>query len=103
MLYEEIRGRNGIAIPHTSGNQGARANSEQFGAPLAPDPVKTADLNERAGYQPKGFVNNAWGKGYKLGIIASSDHGSTHISYAMVYTDTPTRQGVLDAIRKRHT
>jgi hypothetical protein len=123
LLYEDIRGRNGIAISHTSSTrmgtdwrdnnpalepvveiyQGARANSEQFGAPLAPDPAKTADLNERAGYQTAGFVNNAWAKGYKLGIITSSDHGSTHISYAMVYTDNPTRQGVLDAIRKRHT
>ena len=58
---------------------------------------------DRAGYRPEGMVHNAWAKGYKLGIITSSDHGSTHISYAMVYTDSPTRQGVLDAIRKRHT
>src|SRR5262249_22861911 len=37
------------------------------------------------------------------GIITSSDHGSTHISYALVYTEDYTRQGVLNAIRKRHT
>ncbi len=49
------------------------------------------------------MVSNAWAKGYRLGIITSSDHGSTHISYAMVYTDDPSRQGVLDAIKKRHT
>ena len=49
------------------------------------------------------MVSKAWGKGYKLGVIASSDHLSTHLSYAMVYADIPTRQGVLDAIRKRHT
>ena len=36
-------------------------------------------------------------------MIASSDHFSTHISYALVYTADPTRQGILDAIRKRHT
>ena len=58
---------------------------------------------KQAGYQPEGMVSNAWAKGYKLGIITSSDHGSTHISYAMVYTGDPSRQGVLDAIRKRHT
>jgi hypothetical protein len=57
----------------------------------------------RAGYQPEGMVANAWAKGYKLGIVTSSDHGSTHISFAMVYTDNPSRQGILDAIRKRHT
>jgi hypothetical protein len=38
-----------------------------------------------------------------LGVIASSDHFSTHLSYACVYTDDLTRQGILDAIRKRHT
>jgi hypothetical protein len=48
-------------------------------------------------------VTNAWAKGYKLGIIASSDHSSTHISYAMVYTPDRSRQGILDAIHKRHT
>ena len=123
MLYEEIRGRNGLAISHTSATrmgtdwrdndpdlepvveifQGARANSEQLGAPLAYDTKGYDDLRDRAGYFPEGFVSNAWAKGYKLGIITSSDHGSTHLSYAMVYTDDPSRQGVLDAIRKRHT
>ena len=58
---------------------------------------------QRAGYFPVGFVRNAWEKGYRLGIITSSDHNSTHYSYAMVYTDRPTRQGILDAIRRRHT
>src|SRR3954449_7573678 len=49
------------------------------------------------------MVSNALSKDHKLGITASSDHGSTHISYALVYTDDPSRQGVLNAIRKRHT
>jgi len=49
------------------------------------------------------MVSEGWAKGYKLGVIASSDHFSTHISYAMVYTGDSTRQGILDAIRKRHT
>jgi len=56
-----------------------------------------------AGYQPGGMFSNALAKGYRLGIIASSDHASTHISYAMVYTDDFSRQGILDAIRKGHT
>jgi hypothetical protein len=49
------------------------------------------------------MVSNAWAKGYLLGVEASSDHGSTHISYTLVYTADPTRQGVLNAIRQRHT
>jgi hypothetical protein len=123
LLYEEIRPRNGIAIPHTSGTrmgtdwrdnspdlepvveifQGARTNYEQLGAPLVADEQKDAQHIQNAGYEPSGMVANAWAKGYRLGIITSSDHGSTHISYAMVYTADPSRQGVLDAIRKRHT
>jgi hypothetical protein len=38
-----------------------------------------------------------------LGTIASSDHYSTHYSYALVYTSSFTREGILDAIRRRHT
>jgi len=123
LLYEDIKGRNGIAISHTSGTrmgtdwrdnnpelepvveifQGARTNYEAMDAPFMANPEKDGPHVQQAGYQPEGVVSNAWAKGYKLGIIASSDHGSTHISYAMVYTDEPNRQGILDAIRKRHT
>ena len=122
MLYEDVRARNGVVIPHTSATnhghrladndpklepvveifQGARASSESLGAPLAYAAGHDASSRTSA-IRPPGFVTNAWAKGYKLGIIASSDHGSTHISYAMVYTDDPSRQGILDAIRKRHT
>ena len=83
--------------------QGCRTSYERLGAPLVVDVDKDASHMKRAGYQPEGMVNNAWAKGYKLGIIAASDHGSTHISYAMVYTDDFSRQGILDAIRERHT
>ena len=48
-------------------------------------------------------MTQAWKKGYRIGVIASSDHHSTHYSYAMVYTDDPTREGILEAIRRRHT
>lgn len=123
LLYEELRRLNGLAISHTSATrmgtdwsdydpevepvveiyQGARTNYEDPKAPFAADPIKDKEHIERAGYQPAGFVVNAWGKGYRLGIITSSDHGSTHISYAMVYTDDFSREGILNAIRARKT
>ena len=123
LLYEDIRPRNGIAISHTSGTrmgtdwrdndpqlepvveifQGARSNYESMDAPFWTKKGKDDGLMGNAGYEEQGEVKKAWAKGYKLGITSSSDHGSTHISYAMVYTDNPTRRGVLDAIRKRHT
>jgi len=123
LLYEILRRTGGIAIPHTSATrmgtdwrdndrelepvveiyQGARSNYEYEGAPRAADVKRDAQLNGRAGFQPSGFVNLAWKKGYRLGTIASSDHGSTHISYALVYCKDYTREGILDAIRKRRT
>ena len=33
----------------------------------------------------------------------SSDHGSTHISYTLVYTPANDRESILAAIRQRHT
>ena len=123
LLYEEVRSRNGVVISHTSGTrmgtdwrdndpalepvveifQGARTSYEKLGFPYVAAKGKDDQHMETAGYQPAGMVNNAWAKGYKLGIVTSSDHGSTHISYAMVYTDNVSRQGVLDGIRRRHT
>jgi len=123
LLYEEVRAQNGLAIRHTSATnqggfwnendpdlepvveifQGARTSSEQPGGPLVTDPKQDTEQIKLIGYRPEGMISVAWAKGYKLGVIASSDHFSTHISYACVYTDDPTRQGILDAIRKRHT
>jgi hypothetical protein len=123
LLYEEIRPRGGLAISHSSGTvmgtdwrdndpelepvveifQGDRTSYEQAGGPLAADPVRDQYHVKHVGYYPEGMVSSAWAKGYKLGVIASSDHESTHMSYAMVYTDDPSRSGILQAIRKRHT
>src|SRR5262249_37873664 len=53
-------------------------------------------------YKPDGFVWNALAKGYRLGFQASSDHISTHVSYACVLAEDFSRRGILDAFRKRH-
>ena len=120
-LYEAVRRMGGIAISHTSGTrmgtdwrdndpeiepvveimQGARTNYEYIGAPLSAKSGEPADAP--GGYVPIGVVRNAWNKGYRLGTTVSSDHGSTHYSYTMVYTDRVTREGILDSIRRRHT
>ena len=121
LLLDEVRQAGGISIPHTSAMnnfgtdwvdtdpavepvveifQGCRMSSEAAGAPYAYAPD-----DQRFGkqYNGGGMLSNAWSKGYRLGVIASSDHSSTHISYAMVYTADTTREGILDAIRRRHT
>src|SRR6185437_11792377 len=53
------------------------------------------------GYKPKGFVNLALLKGYRLAFESSSDHISTHLSYCNVYVTDNTRAGIIDAIKKR--
>jgi len=54
------------------------------------------------GWRPKGFIDLALAKGYKLSFEASSDHVSTHMSYANIYTTGVNREAVLDGFKKRH-
>jgi hypothetical protein len=120
LLYESIRRTGGIAIPHTTGSnmgtdwryhdqelgpvveifQGDRISYEAPGAPRAP---RSADDKPIGGYQESGLVWSAYRKGLRIGTIASSDHWSTHISYALVYTEQPTREAIFDAIKRRRT
>jgi hypothetical protein len=119
-LYEYLRRSDGIAMPHTTATlmgtdwrdndreveplveiyQGDRTSAEYEGAPRAP---KGGDPNTQpGGYKPQGFVWNAWAKGFKLGVQSSSDHSSTHVSYAVLLAEDNTREAVLRAIRARH-
>jgi len=120
-LYEYLKKYNGIAIPHTSATtmgtdwrdndpaveplveiyQGDRVSAEYEGAPKAANRANPA--SGPGGFKPAGYVWNAWAKGYKLGIQAASDHLSTHISYACTLATEFTREGLLDAMRKRHS
>jgi hypothetical protein len=53
--------------------------------------------------EPGTFAQDALNKGYRYGFIASSDHGSTHNSYACVYVKEATREGIIDAMLARRT
>ncbi|HEY3839065.1 MAG TPA: DUF3604 domain-containing protein, partial [Bryobacteraceae bacterium] len=117
MLYEYLKKFNGIVASHTSGTnmgtdwrdndpdsepvveiyQGDRQNYER---PDAPRTIKPNDAI--GGYRPKGFVNLALEKGYKLSFEASSDHISTHMSYTNLIARDTSRAAVLDAFKKRH-
>ncbi len=119
-LFESLRQTGGLSMPHSSATaqgtdwrdndpaveplieiyQGYRTSYEYEGAPRA-----ATALNQHAqksGWQPEGFWWNALAKGYKLGVQSSSDHWSTHISYAAIVAENFTREGLLDAMRKRH-
>ncbi len=125
MLYEEIRRTGGLAISHTSATnmgtdwrdndpelepvveifQGDRYSYECAGCPFADkgDNYPSAGSAMLETIHADGMVAAAWKKGHRLGVIASSDHLSTHMSYGMVYAEHATREGVADAIRRRHT
>lgn len=118
MLYKYLHLFKGVCASHTSVGtmgtdwrnwdgevepmvevyQGARQNYEYPGCPRCP-----TENDAIGGWEPAGFINNAFAKGYKFSFQSSSDHGSTHISYAMVYTDDYSREGIVAAMRKRHT
>ncbi len=119
-LYQYLKATGGIAMSHTSATnmgtdwrdnepeaeplveiyQGDRTNYEYEGAPRSA--IGSRPDYQPGGYRPAGYVRNAWAKGHRLGVQASSDHLSTHISYAMLLVDEFTREGMLDAIRRRH-
>jgi hypothetical protein len=115
-LYEYLKKYDGIVASHTSGTdmgtdwrdndpmvepaveiyQGCRQNYEMPGAPRS----NTEDYSI-GGWRPLGFVSLALKKGYRLAFQASSDHGSTHISYCNLWVTKPTRDGVMEAFKKR--
>jgi len=70
---------------------------EHLGAP------KAAPKTDKPGRHDAGYVWNALAKGYRLGFQSSSDHFSTHISYAVVLTEEVSRQGLIEAFHRRHS
>jgi hypothetical protein len=117
-LYGYLKQFHGVTASHTSATsmgtdwrdndsdsepvveiyQGDRQNYEMEEAPRA-----SSEKDAIGNWRPKGFINVALDKGYKLGFEASSDHISTHISYADAFVKGEiTRESVLDAFRKRH-
>ena len=114
-----------ISIPHTSATQmgtdwrynderverlvemfqGNRDSYEYYGAPRA----AVAESLLVGGYvtsgeiRRKGYIWNALAKGYKMGFIASSDHRSTHMSYAAAYTPARNYADIWNSLYARRT
>jgi hypothetical protein len=123
MLYRYLHAMGGVCAGHTSATsmgtdwrdndplvepiveiyQGDRMSYEHEGAPRAGYEATSGKTPVNvAGWFPKGFINLALQKGYKLGFQASSDHWSTHISFFIILAEKGDREGLLDAVRKRH-
>jgi hypothetical protein len=118
MLYKYLKFFHAICASHSSGTgmgtdwrdndpvyepmvevyQGCRQSYERPGAPRT-----ATEQDAIGGWRPKGFINLALLKGYRFSFECSSDHTSTHISYAMIYSEGRSREQLLDAMRARHT
>jgi hypothetical protein len=129
LLYLYLKRFGGLCAPHTSATdmgtdwrnydaevepfveiyQGDRNNYERPDAPRtavtqAKLKQSTPEKESLGGWRPKGFVNLALKMGRRYAFEASSDHISTHLAYCNVLIPAdvePTRQAVLDAIKKR--
>jgi hypothetical protein len=122
MLYAYLKHFGGICASHTSATnmgtdwrdndrllepvveiyQGDRNNYECEGAPRGLTASNLA--NNKVGNESvhaQGFVWNALAKGYRFGFESSSDHISTHTSYAIALVEQPGRQAIMDAFRAR--
>jgi len=119
-LFPYLRENDGISMPHSSGTaqgtdffdndpeleplieifQGYRASYEYQGAPLAASVQKLRE--QRSGFNASGYYWEALAKGLKLGVQASSDHWSTHLSYAMIVSEDSSRESMFAALKKRH-
>lgn len=120
-LFGYLRKYNGIAMPHTSATDMGtdwrdydpevepvveiyQSDRNSYECPdcwrAAPPNVKKMQYG---GYKPDGFVSEAWKKGYRLGVQASSDHLGVHTAYSMIIAARNDRDSLVDAIRKRHT
>jgi hypothetical protein len=124
MLYRYLKELGGVCASHTSATsmgtdwrdndsvvepvveiyQGDRMSYEKQGAPRAgyeqgsgKKPINIA------GWYPKGFINLALDKGYRLAFQSSSDHISTHISYCVVMAENASRKEILEALLKRRS
>jgi hypothetical protein len=115
-LFAYLRKFGGLTSPHTSATgagtdfrdidpevqpvveiyQGYRSNYETADAPRA------ATRKELTRFSA-GLVWNAWAKGAKLGVQSSSDHVSTHISYADFWVDRVDRKSILAAMKARRS
>jgi hypothetical protein len=116
-LFDALRGQKAMSIPHTSawGNkqvswdyfdpqverlveiyQGLRSTYEYNGAP---DPAGRQVYEKDS----KNFIWDALARGRKLGFIASSDHRSTHMSFAAVYVKNIDRESIFEGLAARRT
>jgi hypothetical protein len=111
-LFRVLANSGCVAIPHQLADAGSRTDWDKWNK----DYERVAEIFQaRGNYEfgecprsarimtPGHFMWDALAKGVRIGIIASSDHGQTHIANAGVWAADFTRKAILDALRARRT
>jgi hypothetical protein len=83
--------------------QASRASSEYPDCPTLCNAFYTSEqrLSSTSFDVEGGFVSDALQQDKRMGFIASSDHMSTHRSYACLYAKENTREGLMEAMVAR--
>jgi hypothetical protein len=82
--------------PYTPHRRGVK------GFPMPPEPITNFETKNGPAYN-KGVYQRALHNGFKLGVFASSDHISTHVSFGGVYVKELTREGIIEGFNARRT
>ncbi|HID75585.1 MAG TPA: hypothetical protein EYP56_06260 [Planctomycetaceae bacterium] len=77
--------------------QGCRGSYEKWGLP--PGEKRGGTQTKRPGH----FAQDALARGNLYGFVSFSDHRSTHNSWAGVWVDRPSREGIINAMLARRT
>lgn len=112
-LFPVLKNNGDISIPHTTAGGGgtdwrdgdaeAEPLVEIFQALRGSYEEPNAPASRKRVSHPKGLVWRAWSLGRRLGVITSSDHHSTHQSYACVYAPEFTAESIHAAMKQRRT
>jgi len=111
-LFSALAGYEATAIPHQLGDGGSRTDWDKWNGEWervaeifqARGSYEFVDAPRQAAINTPGHtIWDALGKGVRVGIIASSDHGQTHSAYAGVYVREVSREGILEGLKARRT
>ncbi len=81
--------------------QASRGSSEHPGCPTLQNHFATSGQHANQFHVDGGWVSDALKLGIRMGFVASSDHMSTHASYACVYATACTREALIEALLAR--
>jgi len=107
--FDHLRATGGVSIPHsTASSQGTNWRGHDPGVESLVELFQgggngSDDADASRAATETRLWWNALDSGHKLGVVASGGPRPARVGYACVLAEDPSREGLLDAIRKRHS